>query len=56
MLNAINILPSYTDYFKLDDVTKGLKTLLQFLSAGFLAPWSVSGVVTDRLGRRPAIF
>ncbi|CAJ2509069.1 Uu.00g140950.m01.CDS01 [Anthostomella pinea] len=54
MLNGLNILPSYTDYFQLTAATTGLNTASVFLGAtiGTLS----SGIITDRLGRRPAIF
>ncbi|KAJ5919398.1 hypothetical protein N7466_010341 [Penicillium verhagenii] len=54
MLNGLNILPSYTDYFNLNDATTGLNTASVAIG-GFLGPL-VSGVMADRLGRRPAIF
>ena len=54
MLNGLNILPSYTDYFNLDAATTGLNTASVFIG-GALAPL-VSGIIADRLGRRPAIF
>lgn len=54
MLNGLNILPSYTDYFKLNNATTGLNTASVFIG-GFLGPL-VSGPMADRLGRRPAIF
>lgn len=54
MLNGLNILPSYTGYFNLNNSTTGLNTASVFIG-GFLGPL-VSGVMADRLGRRPAIF
>jgi len=54
MLNGLNILPSYTSYFHLNNATTGLNTASVFIG-GFLGPL-VSGVMADRLGRRPAIF
>lgn len=54
MLNGLNILPSYTDYFQLDAATTGLNTASVFIG-GILGPL-VSGVLSDRLGRRPTIL
>jgi MFS family permease len=54
MLNGLNILPSYTDYFNLNSATTGLNTASIFIG-GALGPL-FSGVICDRLGRRPAIF
>lgn len=54
MLNGLNILPSYTDYFNLTPATTGLNTASVFIG-GILGPL-VSGVLSDRLGRRPTIF
>ncbi|ORX97015.1 putative hexose carrier protein [Clohesyomyces aquaticus] len=54
MLNGLNILPSYTDYFNLNPATTGLNTASVFIG-GFFGPL-VSGVAADSLGRRPAIF
>ncbi|KAI1412008.1 putative hexose carrier protein [Hypoxylon sp. FL1857] len=54
MLNGLNILPVYTDYFQLTPATTGLNTASVFIGCTFGT--LVSGVLTDRLGRRPAIF
>jgi MFS family permease len=54
MLNGLNILPSYTDYFVLNNVTTGLNTASLFIG-GTLGPF-VSGILADRVGRRPAMF
>ena len=54
MLNGLNILPSYTDYFQLNAATTGLNTASVFLG-GAIGPL-FGGVLCDRLGRRPAIF
>ncbi|KAJ4346928.1 uncharacterized protein N0V89_010861 [Didymosphaeria variabile] len=54
MLNGLNILPSYTDYFNLNPATTGLNTGSVFIG-GFFGPM-VSGIMSDRLGRRPTIF
>ncbi|OBT56748.1 hypothetical protein VE04_03425 [Pseudogymnoascus sp. 24MN13] len=54
LLNALNILPSYIDYFKLTAATTGLNTASIFIG-GILGPM-VAGVIADRLGRRPAML
>ncbi|CAL5872779.1 uncharacterized protein PFLUO_LOCUS7048 [Penicillium psychrofluorescens] len=54
MLNGLNILASYTDYFNLNPVTTGLNTASVNIG-GAIGPL-VAGVITDKLGRRPAIF
>lgn len=53
MLNGLNILPSYTNYFHLDAATTGLQTASVFIGGCFVPIW---GPVTDKLGRRPALL
>ena len=54
MLNGLNILPSYSDYFVLDAATLALQTASIFIGGSLAAV--VSGVVCDRFGRRPTLF
>lgn len=54
MLNGLNILPVYQDYFNLTPATTGLNTASVFIG-GFLGPL-VSGIIADKYGRRPAIL
>jgi MFS family permease len=54
MMNGLNILPSYTDYFTLNAATLGLNTASIFIG-GFWGP-IFSGIMSDRLGRRPTLF
>ncbi|KAI0122477.1 putative hexose carrier protein [Daldinia grandis] len=54
MLNGLNILPSYTDYFQLTPATTGLNTASVFI--GGILGTLISGIMTDKLGRRPAMF
>ncbi|TAQ90664.1 hypothetical protein B7494_g967 [Chlorociboria aeruginascens] len=54
MMNGLNILPSYTDYFNLNPATTGLNTASVFIG-GVCGPL-ISGIMSDRLGRRPAIL
>ncbi|KAH8820741.1 putative hexose carrier protein [Xylogone sp. PMI_703] len=54
MLNGLNILPGYADYFNLNAATTGLNTASIFIG-GFFGPF-FSGILSDRLGRRPAVF
>ncbi|KAI0015781.1 putative hexose carrier protein [Xylariomycetidae sp. FL0641] len=54
MLNGLNILPSYTNYFQLTPATTGLNTASVFI--GGVLGTAISGVVADKYGRRPAIF
>lgn len=52
--NALNILPTYTDYFQLTTATLALNTCSVYVGgtiAGF-----VSGIITDRLGRKGAML
>ena len=54
MMNGLNILDSYTNYFNLNAATTGLNTASVFIG-GFLGP-IFSGIMSDRLGRRPTLF
>ena len=54
MMNGLNILPSYYNYFNLNPATTGLLTASIFIG-GFFGPL-VSGIMSDRLGRRPTLF
>lgn len=54
MLNGLNILPSYTNYFTLTPATLGLNTGSVFIG-GFFGP-IFAGPMSDKLGRRPTIF
>lgn len=54
MMNGLNILPSYTDYFNLNAATTGLNTASVFIGS-FFGTLS-SGVLADWLGRRPALL
>ncbi|KAF5015532.1 hypothetical protein F66182_13107, partial [Fusarium sp. NRRL 66182] len=53
-MNGLNILPSYTDYFNLNAATTGLNTASVFIGSFFGT--GISGVLTDWLGRRPALL
>lgn len=54
MLNELNILPSYTDYFHLNAAATGLNTASVFIG-GFFGPMA-AGPMSDRWGRRPAML
>ncbi|KAK6391767.1 hypothetical protein LTR65_004261 [Meristemomyces frigidus] len=53
-MNALNILPSYTDYFSLTTGTLALNTSSIWLGSAISGLFY--GKVTDRWGRRPALF
>ncbi|KAF4126971.1 Sugar (and other) transporter [Geosmithia morbida] len=54
MMNAFNILPSYTEYFSLTAATIGLNSGIVWIGAcvGSLAPIKLP----DHIGRKPALF
>ncbi|KAH6961938.1 MFS sugar transporter-like protein [Ilyonectria sp. MPI-CAGE-AT-0026] len=54
MMNALNILPAYTEYFQLNNATLGLATAAMYIG-GFLGGM-VYSKVTDILGRKPSLF
>ncbi|KAJ7195508.1 MFS sugar transporter-like protein, partial [Mycena pura] len=54
MINGLNILPSYSNYFELTTATLALNTASVWVG-GILAALSF-GKVTDIIGRRPALF
>ncbi|KJA21202.1 hypothetical protein HYPSUDRAFT_751468 [Hypholoma sublateritium FD-334 SS-4] len=54
MINGLNILPSYTDYFHLNTATLALNTASIWVG-GCLASFCY-GNFTDWIGRRPALF
>ncbi|KAJ7288025.1 MFS sugar transporter-like protein [Mycena rebaudengoi] len=54
MINGLNILPSYSNYFNLTTPTLALNTASVWIG-GILAGLSF-GKVTDIIGRRPALF
>ncbi|KAI1130617.1 putative hexose carrier protein [Nemania abortiva] len=54
MLNGLNILPSYTDYFDLTPAGTGLNTASVFIGGALGAV--VAGMFTDKYGRRLAIL
>lgn len=54
MMNGLNILPSYTDYFDLNTTTLSLNTASVWVG-GILAGL-FSGQLSDRLGRKPVLF
>ncbi|KAH9213622.1 MFS sugar transporter-like protein [Leptodontidium sp. 2 PMI_412] len=54
MMNGLNILPSYTDYFELNTTTKALNTASVYLGGCFVCMFY--GQFTDIVGRRPALL
>jgi MFS family permease len=57
--NGLNILPSYSDYFGLNDAQKG-PALTGLMTASIWIGGILAGIsygwVTDKIGRRPALF
>ena len=53
MLNGLNILPSYTDYFNLTPATTGLNTASIFMG-GILGPWLLGLFLTASAVARPS--
>ena len=54
MMNGLNILPSYTNYFSLDTATLALNTSSVWL--GSFLSGIVFGKIPDYIGRKPAMF
>ncbi|CAD6447398.1 26570adc-fcd2-46a6-9a65-d6da9bd97b33 [Sclerotinia trifoliorum] len=54
MMNGLNILPSYTDYFNLNTATLSLNTAALWI--GGAVAGLTYGQVTDKIGRRYALF
>lgn len=54
MINGLNILPSYVDYFNLNPATTGLNTASLWI--GGCVAGVTWGKVTDVIGRRPSLF
>ncbi|KAL5314270.1 hypothetical protein ACEPPN_018695 [Leptodophora sp. 'Broadleaf-Isolate-01'] len=54
MMNGLNILPSYTDYFELNTTTLALNTASVYLGGCFVCLFY--GQFTDIVGRKPALF
>jgi MFS family permease len=54
MLNGLNILPSYSEYFNLNPATEGLMTASIWI--GGIVAGLTFGKITDLIGRRPALL
>lgn len=54
MMNALNILPSYTDYFDLTSATLGLNSAIVWIGA--IVGGILLAKVPDYIGRKPAMF
>jgi len=54
MMNGLNILPSYTDYFNLTTATLALNTASVWMGATFIGIFA--GQITDWLGRKWTMF
>lgn len=52
--NALNILPSYTDYFHLTTTTLSLNTAATWMGGGIICLFY--GSITDLIGRRPSLI
>jgi len=53
MMSGINILPSYTDFFHLNDATLALNTASVYIGQCIASP--LTGWISDRWGRKNAI-
>ena len=54
MMNALNILPSYTEYFSLTSATLGLNSAIVWIGA--IVGSIILAKVPDIIGRKPAMF
>ena len=54
MMNALNILPSYVDYFSLSAATIGLNSGIVWIGA--ILGSTVLAKLPDHIGRKPALF
>lgn len=54
MMNGLNILPSYTDYFSLTTASLSLNTASIWIGGMFAAFWA--GALTDIVGRKWSMF
>ncbi|KAK6371399.1 hypothetical protein LTS17_009130 [Exophiala oligosperma] len=54
MMNALNILPSYTEYFHLTTATLSLNTAATWMGGGIVSLFY--GMIVDRVGRKKALI